>query len=90
MSSPNPEQFAKLLLWHLTKLQSQLADTKAQLDCVLSELHPEGNSVEFLQDQQKAFELEWKRMYQEACREAGLSEGPPSASDGSGETFPQN
>ena len=83
MSKADPEQFAKTVLWHLTKMQAELADARAEMDMVLSYIHPEGISVELLKQRQAMTKQQWERMYKEACRQAGLSEDLPS---GTGET----
>lgn len=87
---PDAEQFAKTMLWHVTKLQAELSDVRAEIDLVLSELRPDGLSVEFLKKRRAAVEAQWLRMYQEACRQAGLSEDPPSATPDIGEGGSRN
>ena len=76
MAQPNPEQFAKAVLWQLAGIRAELASARAQLDMVQDKMGmiPSPEFVQEAIDRDKATQLE---LYTEACTDIGLSPKPP-------------
>ena len=71
MPNPNPEEFAKAMLWHLTGLRadmSQMQFAMIELKATLSQRDPVGISEKWLEDTKRLH----KKLYQEALSAAGL------------------
>jgi hypothetical protein len=78
MTQPNPEQFAKAVLWHLSGLRADLASVKAQLDLIQDSMGM-ASSAEVLQailERERQTQL---KLFEEACRDAGFSVEPPTS-----------
>jgi len=80
MPNPNPEQFARVLLWHLCSARIEIASLKEQIDDFQKKLGhlPQKQSVQ----ESLAFEKQaTEKLYSEACKDIGLTEVPQDEDD---------
>jgi hypothetical protein len=83
MSRPNPEQFARVLLWHLCRARAEIAILRGEVAAFRHRLgHPPPAGAE--EESQQMIQEMALKLYQDACKEVGLPEAPPSERDGNG------
>jgi hypothetical protein len=71
MSEPNPDQFAKVVLWHLAGLRAELASMSTRLDTM--EARVWGVPSEEVQKARKRWiQDQQNKLYLEGCSGAGL------------------
>ena len=73
---PNPEQFARVMLWHLSGLRAEMAELHVRL----ARMEDVPMSDEELKQWQERTNQLRDKIYLEALELAGLEENPPSAS----------
>ena len=78
MSKPNPEQFAKVLLWHLAGTRADIAAIEVRLAALEERIAGKVSEETYEKWQARTKTLQAK-LYLEACREAGLpTDQPPT------------
>ena len=83
MSQPNPEQFAKVLLYHLAGVRAEISAIEARLGALQAHLiGPESEAVR--QEWAARVKAQQDRLYLEACEEAGLQTTSPPPSPPTG------
>ena len=83
MPTPNAEQFARVLLWHLCGLRVEIASLKAEIDGLKHDLGKSPDQTNVKESIQADYETQLK-LYQDGCKDAGLSTAPPTESSGAG------
>ena len=75
MPNPNPEQFARVLLWQIVSARFEIASLKAQIDALQHKLgHPPKESAQESIQFERAQAL---KLYAEICEDIGLTPEPP-------------
>lgn len=88
MATPNPEQFAKVMLWHLTSVRADL--NQVVLHILSRQAMLTGKTHQQLLNEWNEASLPFhKKLYREALAEAGLQDdredNPPPSSPGDDE-----
>jgi hypothetical protein len=78
MSKPDPEQFARVVLWHLAGLQADIANLNVRLDEIQTAVHNPASKA-LVQETEKQAAATQLFLYERSCNLAGLSAEPPTA-----------
>jgi len=75
--TPNPNEFAKTVLWHLCNLRAEVATLKAQVDEIRKTVVLRPDQVKALTELESQEESLHQTLYRQACSSAKLPPGPP-------------
>lgn len=73
---PDPQEFARILLWNVSALRAEVASVRAQLDVVLDALDKAPSEAD-RQECEKKVRKKQKFLFSTACNQAGLNPTPP-------------
>jgi hypothetical protein len=78
MSNPDPEKFAKVVLWHLAGVRAEIAAIETRLAVLEARIAGGVPSEAAQQEWEQRTQDQQARLYLDACKEAGLPpEKPP-------------
>jgi hypothetical protein len=78
--NPDPEQFARAVLWHLAGARAELSALEVRFTLLEAHLAGKVPSEATGQEWARRIQAQQERLYLEACRAAGLQIEPPPSS----------
>jgi hypothetical protein len=74
---PDPNEFAKNVLWHLCNLRAEISTLKGQLDEIRKSVVLTPDQAKALTELEAVEESKHQALYRDACLYSRLSPGPP-------------